>query len=162
MYFLNSINIKKLKGMMFMSNANTQIRLKTAIWLEIFSFFSHLSYKHFPEASRAASASFFSMIQKLRLLVLWGNLVLTCNFFSDSSSSDHTGRMWRGFDTAQKVIRSYRYWLQVFSSLKLLNQPQVQTVIGQKVNCWNYLRAEWSCKNEKRLKVESKEKRGNL
>lgn len=42
-----------------MSNANTQNRFKTILWLEVLIFFSPLAYKYFPEASRAGSASFF-------------------------------------------------------------------------------------------------------
>lgn len=153
MYFLKSTNIKKLKGMMCMSNANTQNRFKTILWLEVLIFFLLLLINIFLKLVELVQHHFFSPIWKLRLLVLWGKLALTCNFFSDSSSSDHIGGIWRGFDTAQKLIMCYTKWMQVFSSLKLLHQSQVQTVIRQEINCWNYFGVEWSCRNEERFKA---------
>jgi len=81
MYFFKSINIKKLKGMICVSSANAQDRLRKHYEQKSSFSFHPLSYKCSPEADRVASVSLSRPIWELTFVVLLGNLVLACNFF---------------------------------------------------------------------------------
>lgn len=155
MDFLKSINIKKLKGMMCMSSANTQNRFKKPLWAEILIFFSSLSYKRSPEADRAASASLPNPIWKLMFVVLLGNLALTCNFFQIHHLL---------FTSVEDVggLTSHRRWSCLawrdckFSPVwNWQISHKLQILIGQEVSWWNYFWAERSCRNDKGLKQET-------
>lgn len=148
MYFLKSISIKKKKGMMCMSSASTQNRLKNPVWS-----FSLLCYKYFPEAENTASASLPKPIWKLMFVIFLGNLALACMVFF------HIHHLFTSVKDGGGLTLDRRWSCLAWTGCKFSTvwnwqiSHKLQILTGQEVTQRNYFWAERSCRKDKRFKA---------